>query len=505
MHWTELSLEEVKVLYKTALEVCNKGFLQQLCREDLFFLMFVVCGRKDMDHPWIYDRCREVQKNPDGYIDLWSRFHYKSSIVTFGKTIQDILINPEITIGIFSHTRPIAKAFLSQIKREFESNELLKSIFPDILYQEPHKESPSWSLDNGIVVKRKGNPKEATIEAWGLVDGQPTSKHYSILLFDDVVTLESVTTPEQIEKTTNAWAMSLNLGTEYCKRRHVGTKYHINDTYREIVKRGAAVPRIHAATDNGRFDGKPVLLTQQQLDDKCRELGSYVASSQLLLNPLADNAMGFKSDWWLTYNELRNHHRWNYYILVDPASKKKATSDYTMMAVVALANDNNYYLVDGVRDRLNLTERAQELFRLHRKWKPRNVGYESYGLQADVEHIRYLQEQEGYRFPIKELGGNMEKNNRIRRLVPIFEQKRFYMPIRLMFVSKDGKAVDLVKVLREDEFDTFPVSAHDDGLDCIARITDPELAAVFPKVTEDIPNAFPRREEKFDPLAMPQR
>ena len=32
-----------------------------------------------------------------------------------------------------------------------------------------------WSLDGGLVVKRKSNPKEATVEAWGLVDSQPTS------------------------------------------------------------------------------------------------------------------------------------------------------------------------------------------------------------------------------------------------------------------------------------------------------------------------------------------
>ena len=110
------------------------------------------CNRKDADRDWIYDRCREVEANPNGYLDLWSREHYKSSVITFALNIQEILNNPEVTIGIFSHTRPIAKAFLSQIKREFESNTFLQGLFPDILYENPYKDSPKWSLDDGIIV-----------------------------------------------------------------------------------------------------------------------------------------------------------------------------------------------------------------------------------------------------------------------------------------------------------------------------------------------------------------
>src|SRR5690606_16861901 len=109
---------------------------------------------------------------PDGFLDLWAREHYKSTIITFGLTVQDILRShgadledpPELTIGIFSHTRPIAKSFLRQIKQEFEGNSKLKALFPDVLYANPHRDSPKWSEDDGIVVKRKSNRREATVE-----------------------------------------------------------------------------------------------------------------------------------------------------------------------------------------------------------------------------------------------------------------------------------------------------------------------------------------------------
>jgi len=473
-----------------------------LCQHDLFFLLTVACRRVDANRDWIFDRCREVQKEPNGFIDLWSREHYKSTIITYALLIQDILNNPEVTIGIFSHTRPIAKAFLAQIKRELESNTFLQNLFPDILHANPSKDSPRWSLDSGIVVKRKSNPKEGTIESHGLVDGQPTSKHFQILNYDDVVTRESVTTPEMIAKVTEAWELSLNLSSENGVKRIIGTRYHQNDTYATMIARGSAKVRIYPATDDATLKGKPVLWTDEYFEERVRDLGSYVASCQLLQNPLADKAMGFKEEWLEFYDVLRNSNKWNFYIIVDPASEKKKDSDYTAMAVIGLAPDNNYYLVDGLRDRLNLTERTDKLFELHREWRPIGVGYEKYGMQSDIEHIKYIQQQNGYRFKIIELGGSMPKNDRIRRLVPLFENSRIYFPRRHTFISHDGKVVDLIRDVIDFEYIPFPVALHDDFLDCFSRICDPLMKARFPKITERVglKNTVFDKGQEYDPL-----
>jgi hypothetical protein len=151
---------------------------RQLARSDLFFLLTHVLGRADLDRDWYFARCREVQRTPNGHLDLWAREHRKSSLITFGLTIQDILNDPEITVAIFSYSRPIAKAFLRQIKVEFETNEMLRSLFPDILWANPQRDAPKFSEDDGIIVRRKGNRKESTVEAWGLVDSTPVSKHF---------------------------------------------------------------------------------------------------------------------------------------------------------------------------------------------------------------------------------------------------------------------------------------------------------------------------------------
>lgn len=469
--------------------------MRTLCRTDLYFLIRYALNRPDVENEWLFERCREVQANPNGYLDLWAREHYKSTIITFAKSIQDILASHgddpldewggrEVTIGIFSHTRPIAKGFLRQIKMEFEDNVTLRDLFPDIIWKEPHKSAPKWSEDDGIILKRKSNPKESTVEAWGLVDAQPTSKHFGILMYDDIVTESSVSTVEMMGKVTKAWALSLNLGTRGGFRRHAGTYYHFNDTYKAIGKRGAAILRIHAATVDATVDGEPVLLSRAELAEKRRDQGPYVFGCQQLLNPKADSVMGFKKEWLRFYRGERSGKGMNIYILVDPANEKKKKSDYTAMIVFGAASDGNLYILDIVRDRLSLTERTAKLFEVHRHWKqPRQkigVGYEKYGKDSDIEHIEDKMEHENYRFIITPLGGSMAKNDRIRRTIPDFEQGNIWLPEKLMYVNHEQQALDMVQVFIEEEYDPFPVGEHDDVFDGIARIKDMRVEFPLP-------------------------
>jgi phage terminase large subunit-like protein len=171
----------------------------------------------------------------------------------------------------------------------------------------------------------------------------------------------------------------------------------------------------------------------------------------------------------------------NIYLLVDPASEKKKSSDYTCAMVIGLGTDNNYRILDMVRDRLNLKERGDMVFTLHRKWNPRGVGYEKYGMQADVEYIKERMKSENYYFEITELGGQMPKPDRIKRLVPSLEQGRWILPETLFRTNYEGKLEDLVEIYINDEYTSFPVSVHDDMLDCQSRIVETDMQVIWPK------------------------
>jgi len=496
IHFTPATLQQVRALplqqliqFWDAIEATARKddtlaqTIRALVLNDLYYLLVRACKREDMLHPWVYARVREVEQAPDDHLDLWARGHFKSSIGTFGVTIQKLLKDPELTVGIFSHTRPIAKAFLRQIMREFEGNQILQSTFPDILWGADVRQAPKWSEDDGIILRRRSNPPEASIEAWGLVDGQPTSKHYRDLVYDDIVVEGSVTTPEMIEKTKKGLEQSYNLASERFTRRFYGTRWAFADAYNTIMERKTATPRIHPGTEDGTEDGAPVFWSEELLAQKRRDMGPHTFAAQILLNPKADALQGFKREWIRHYKNVKPEHaeRMVKYLLVDPASAKKKGSDYTTMWVIGLATDQNYYALDFVRDRLSLTERADRLFTLHRKWKPLQTRYEEYGMQADREHIQSRQEQESYRFEITKVAGQTKKQDRIGRLIPLFEQGRIWLPQSLFVTNYEKTPVDLVRSFIEEEFMAFPVGVHDDMLDSLSRIAEPDLTLVWPR------------------------
>lgn len=490
-----------------------------LGRCDRFYLLTKLLHRRDAIHPWLYARCREVEANPDDCLDLWAREHYKSTFITYAGGIQEILVDPDITIGLFSHVRPIAKAFLGQIKSEFESNEDLKRVYPDVLWADPKRDAPragaTWNSER-IDVKRKSNPKEGTIEAWGLVDGQPTSKHYRLRIYDDVVTRESVTTPEQVNKTTAAWELSDNLGArqedgEPGRRWHIGTRYSFADTYGHILDKKILKPRIHAATDNGFLNGNPVFLTKSAWAKKIKDNSEATIACQQLQNPAAGQQAMFKKDN-LRFTDIRPA-TLNIYIMVDPASSKKKGSDSTAMPVIAVDAQRNKYLIDGFCHKMNLQERWANLRQLRRHWLGQkgvqavHVGYERYGIQSDLEYFEEKMQETKDSFPIKELNwpndGPGGKIDRIQRLVPDFGHGKFYL-IAASTREIDGKQVAvetsaqkrcreqgeawriLTPVKRRDhegnlyalnkcfldEYLIYPFALHDDLLDGCSRIYD---------------------------------
>ena len=360
---------------------------------------------------------------------------HNSTIITFAGIIQEVLIDPEITVGIFSHTKSLGEEFLSQIKQEFETNELLQKAYSDVLYEAPHKQSPRWSVDGGLVVKRKTNPKEATVEAWGLTKGMPTGKHFALRVYDDIVTKDSVTNPEMVKKTTESWELSDNLGAGEGRKWHIGTRYSFNDTYGVIFERGALTPRLYAATDNGKLDGKPVLISEKRWKEK-KNLQRSTVSAQMLQNPIAGNENMFRPQWFRSY-EVRPSIL-NVYIMGDPSKGSRSTSDRTAIAVVGVDLHSNKYLLDGFRHRMSMSERWQCLKMLHKKWtkvpgiQMVRVGWERFGQQTDDEYFAERMREENYSFELIELAwprdGTQSKKDRVERLEPDFRGGRFFLP-----------------------------------------------------------------------------
>lgn len=437
-----LDLDETLAWYKNTaanFPALGKAFLA--CN-DRFYLLVELLARDDLKHPWLFDRCREVEAQPYGYLDLWARGHGKTSLITTGGIVQEIIRDPEVTIAIFSVTKPLAQEILAQIKNEFETNEDLKTIFPDVLYENPRGKSPNgerpakWSLARGITVKRKGHPKEATIEAHGLLDGQPTGRHFPKHYYDDIVTQDYLS-EDQLKKTSARFEMADNLGTRLGVDKVIaGTCYHFADAYAQMRDRGSAKARIYPATVDGTLTGELVLLTPENWERIKRDQGMKTTAAQMLLNPTAANEATFSPLMLRPYEIVPRI--LNVYILVDPSKGTGERSDRTAIPVIGHDPAGNFYLLDGVCHRMRLTERLAWVEKFKARWENTpgvqvcKVGWERYGKDAEIEAIEILLRQRDNLFPIEELNtprqGGHSKNDRIERLEPDLRGGRFYLP-----------------------------------------------------------------------------
>lgn len=440
---------------------------------DRYYLLTVTLHRPDAWHPWLFDRCREVEASPDGHLDLWARYHYKSSIGTFAGVIQEILIDPEITVAIMSGTNGIAIPFLTQIQEELESNEDLKRIHSDVLWAHPRKEAPQWSREKGITVKRKGNPKEATVEAFGLIDGMRTGKHYKLLDYDDLIDETMVDNPDIVKKVTTRWELSDNLGVLSGTRKwHFGTRYSYADTYGIMIERAVLKERRYPATEDGTLTGAPILLSPERWAEVKLAQRSTV-NAQMLLNPLAGNESTFTTKSFRHYDVIPPI--LNVYIMIDPSKGKTKRSDRSAIAVVGIDQGSKKYLLDGYCHRMKLSRRYELIKQLKKKWENHpgvqmvRVGYEQYGMQVDLEVIAEYQEREGEYFEIEELNttqdGKYSKTDRISRLEPDLNRGVFYLPAVVYHPEFDGGVGNqsLWDVWTQEDFDRMSEAGATDN------------------------------------------
>ena len=444
----------------------------ELCKNDLFFLLVYGLDRTFADTDWFFDRCREIQKDPNGHIDLWAREHGKSTTITIALTIQNILNDPEITVGIFSHTRPIAKSFMRVIKREFELNEKLKLCFSDILWTDPHKESPKWNEDEGIVVKRKGNPPEATVEACGLVDGMPTGRHYALRIYDDVVTAESVTTIEQMQKTIDAIDMSQNLGRMGGAVRFIGTRYKLGDAYEELIKRGKYTPSIKPATDNGRVDGKPVMFTQEQWEDKLRDMSPSIVASQMLQNPLAKDSVIFQPDWFNLWPHDKPLPAFDaVYQAFDGATSEKETADYSCLLTLGIFKAkegdlrSSVFILDCFMEKIAYPDMRDEIIKqLQNKYGSNECPVTAIIIEDKSSGSAMIPEFRRSQIPtIKYNPGRLDKVARANLVSHLVRDGILWLP-ESRSPSRKGYPMSWLSAWHEQML-YFPNTAHDDGVD----------------------------------------
>lgn len=396
--------------------------------------------------------------------------------------------HPDKTIIHVTYAAELAEEWGRKIRNQI-ADPMYRAVFPGISLATDSRASDRFSI------WKDGRDERGAYIAAG-IGGPITGRGAHVLLIDDPLKNREEADSELIRKKHKDWYTS----TAYTRLMPGGaivimqTRWHEDDLSgwlrEEHADEGWEVLDL-PAIDESEGDPKalwPASYPLEALYEIRRAVGPRDWLALYQQRPRPEGGGEFKEDWIQYYGSLGTGSHLKKLILVDPASgkRKDKENDFTSIWVVGLGSDENFYVLDMVRDRLNLVERTAKLFALVRKYRPYEVRYEEYGMQADIQHIKSKMEELQYRFPLVPVGGTTPKENRIRRMIPAFYQRRMWFPREHPYTDITGKLVDLVKAFIEEEYKAFPVGRHDDMMDALARLFEPERPLQFPGGAQDI-------------------
>ncbi len=429
-------------------EVDKKVGYRWLIENDLFFVVCFIMQIQKANHPFVVNRCKDIQTGPrTDTLDIWARYHFKSAIVTQAETIQYHLKHPTHCTCILAYARPLAKKFLESIKNVFETSATLKYCYPEVVWQKPEVESPSWSLDGGLRLRgASASRKESTIEAFGLIEGQPTGRHYERVVFDDLETDDIRESPDMLDKVFSKFEMADNLGTGMDSdiTRIVGTYYsHYGPMIRIKDRkypdgRPMYSLRLIPGSDNGKRDGNPVLVEPNTWE---KLKSSQFFQSQQLCDPtpVSELKLDFKQ---LKPIEPRFIPKNIYkFMVLDQAGgdeTAKTSRDMWSYGVVGVKpcidelGQSDVYLLDIEADKMSHAEGIDGVTRMYlRNGIINQLGVEKVGLSTTEIHITNALRAYGRRI-------SLEAKNLVL-LKPGGRSKEFRVESALQWPMNNGK------------------------------------------------------------------
>lgn len=444
----------------------------------------------------------DFRRGVDTYLVVSMPFrHGKSDIVSRAL--------PGFFLGACRDLQPnvIMSGYGSSLVKGFSSNvqsivqgEAYRRVFPGVEIDPDKNATDEWRLKGSV----------SSVYAQGL-GGSITGKGGNLIIVDDYCK-----NAEEAESETTRQKTWESFKTDLCTRTNApahiilvcATRWHEDDLVGRLyaeMERNPEFPRweslVYPATKEGP-DGWETLFPEHYRASwyamQRAQLGPYRAAALLDCEPKgAGNAL-FREEW-LQFRdgdlEPAQVARLRIAVFVDGAKSKAAGSDFTCAWTVGRATDGRYIVLDAVHARLNLAEKIECVFGLVRKWGgPRRVSvwWEQVGPMSDVEALRIEMTRRMYRFEVRELRHGSNKDFRIKRLVVPLSNGDVELPRHVYRQREEGgyggvassvKAYDAIWEFVHDEYLRYTgvqsSVPHDDMLDCLSDITDPEVIEAF--------------------------
>lgn len=438
----------------------------------------------------------------------------KTTVITKARVIQRICQNPNISIMLVNEKEQTSKAILSEIKGQFESNELLRALYPEVIPD--NFKDTAWSATEITVTRQQGR-NEPTVFVTG-VGGTRTGMHPDMILIDDMLSRDAMESARagsiaDVMGAINRWIhqlVPLLSGSADREILFIGTRWWHQDSYEHIeesfgygqdpqhfllkTKMSDGTVQRLAAYRVGDLvvfrraaieDGQPAFLSlgdaKYGLDAlaKLRMQDPELFAANYLNNPSDELTATFKESWlrfydWsdgdqLTYTDLSARKRTgglgtlDITAFVDPGGfGKNRGGDRARAAIVVVGTttDGLHLLLDLYSERGTYVAAQKEFIGFVRRYGVRKAFVEV-GAQQRVffDQLRDLTRSEGLSVVFEEVTtGNRSKDDRILGLEEPFQRGT-------MYIGRGAKFLEL-----RTQYAQFPQTARKDLLDALSML-----------------------------------
>ena len=412
-------------------------------------------------------------------MDLAPRGHGKSTIGDVDFCITKVLRNPDIRIMIGSKTQTQASAFLKEIRTHFEQNVNLIRIFGDWKKSRDNV----WNDKEFTVNRRTVIKKEATVSALG-ASGAVVSKHFDIIIGDDLVGFENARTEAQRKVLKEWFYSSLYPTLEPDGEIHIlGTRYSPMDLYEDLIKSKNYKVNVQQAItvkDGQEYSLWESKFSLEKLKSIREEAGLIIFNMQYQNNTELAKGKIFKYKYFKHFEEYDIDYDLNrvrvkvldsqgvpYWIPVriymgaDLAISEDETSnnDYFVLTVIGVDKNKNVYVLDYLKERLTFNAQLNAILDYGKNKFPmvERIGVETVQYQKSLaQEIRRLS-----LLPVVNIQTSKDKVTRAMRRSALFENGKVWFRIGMD---------DLEECLL-----LFPEVDHDDlfdGLDFALTVAD---------------------------------
>ena len=429
----------------------------------------------------------------------------KSTLVTIGFSGWRIGNDPNIRIMVVSHTEDQAASHLRGIEGVFKE-EKYKSVFGDMIPENPKVTRTTWTGSDKVVAKRSRNLRQPTLKALGSGSQKSIGTRCDLLVIDDIISQEHASSPAMRDAAWNYFNSALRYTLQDENSSEiiiVNTRYHSDDVAGRLKKLYEEeedpnefmvldIPALLRDAEGEEYSiWEDRFPTEALKADRVRNYFEFQSNRMNDPIDMTNLRLGDYLDYFPEHEFYKIQDDCEYFFGIDPNTDRE-TMDKDAFAVIVVGvhkHTKRVYIVDLLWTIEDLGVVRDKFRALAYKWKPKAMILEENGAQGLYATL-FNENQEYLNYPFVKKTETEKKEDRIIRMASHFMAGRVHI---LGFADPNGR---MHPTARLDQFRlewvAFPESKeyHYDALDACEKVLShiiynaegPVLTTIDPKV-----------------------